>query len=185
LRAWVFRGLILIVVALIIVSWLAPWWTVSMSGDMFRDNCVVVYPYGIYTDLAEYVDYIAGYEMPVWFGPFMWTYLGIAILLLLFSMFARDKRIKIWKINGTLPSWIIGLVGFSYIVVVIAAVVTITLRAADFYHMKLLEPVKLSEHPIVWATGTLKFNYWLACALGPLLIILALLRNKITGKKYD
>jgi hypothetical protein len=149
---------------------------------MARENVVMVYPYALHTDLAEYVDYIAGADMPAWFEPFMWAYFGLVLASLLFSMFAKDKEIKIWKVKGTLPGYIIGVIGFSCIVVAIAAVVTISLRSADFYNMKLLGQVILSDHPYVYAQGTLEFNYWLFCATGPLLIILALFRDKIIGK---
>jgi len=33
-----------------------------------------------------------------------------------------------------------------------------------------------------WVDARLRFGYWLACGIGPFLIILALLRNKIIGK---
>jgi hypothetical protein len=182
LRTWIFRGLIVIATALLVISFLGPWWIVNVTGEMTMEAPVVVYPYGLQLDLGGYAGYIRGAEMPVWFTPIMWVYLGLVVLFLIFSLFAKESNLKIWKIRTTLPKFIICLVGISYVVVAIAAVTVISIRASDFFDMKLLGRVMISDHPIVYAVGTLQPYYWLACATGPLIIILSLLRNKIMGK---
>jgi hypothetical protein len=183
LRTWIFRGLVIIVAALIVVSWMGPWWTVDITGGVKLPEAVVVHPYGLTLDVAEFEGFVQGATMPGFFSPLMWTYFGLSILALIFSLFVKNKELKILKIRGSLSSWIIGIVGFSCIVVVIAAATMISIRAADYFDMKLLGTLEIYDHPITYATGTLEFSYWLACATGPLLIILALLRNKITGQK--
>jgi hypothetical protein len=178
----VFRGLVIIAAVLIVISWMGPWWTVDISGGVKLPNAVVVYPYGLTLDVAEFEGFVQGATMPDFFAPLMWTYFGLALLALIASLFVKDKKIKFMNITGSLPSWIIGVVGFSCIVVVVTAVIVISIRASDYFDMKLLGTLQIYDHPITYATGTLQLHYWLACITGPLLIMLALLRNKIIGK---
>ncbi len=182
MRTWIFRVLIIIAMGMLILSFFSPWWIVNVTGEMTMDSPVIVRPYGLELNLGGYAGYIRGAEMPVWFTPVMWVYFGMVILALIFSLFAKESNVKIWKIRTTLPKFIICLAGISYVVVVIAAVTVISIRASDFFNMKLLGKVLISDHPIVYAVGTLQPYYWLACATGPLIIILSLLRNKIIGK---
>jgi hypothetical protein len=142
LRTWIFRGLIVIVVALIIISWMGPWWTVEITGGVKLPEAVIVHPYGLTLDVAEFEGYVYGAEMPGFFGPLMWTYFCLSIVALIFSLFVKEKEIKIWKLRGALPSWIIGFVGFTCIVVVVTAVIMISIRASDYFDMKLLGHLK-------------------------------------------
>jgi hypothetical protein len=180
LRVWLFRFLVLVASGLMVVSWILPWW----RGDLSLVGAYVqIRPWGLETDLGAYATYIDSAFMPVWFAPVMWTYLGLCIAALLFSMFAKNKEIRIWKIKSTLPGFIIGLVGFSYIAIVITAVIFAAIRSGDFYGTHLIGKTGVdfkTEHFSV--NANLLIGYWLACGTGTLLAILALLRHKITGQ---
>ncbi len=182
-RAWLFRILIIIAASLMVWSWFMPWWSVNVP-DLNLDNAVVIHPWGLEQNLGSLAAYISGSSMPDWFAPIMWTYLGLCIAALLFSLFAGNKEINLWKIKTSLPAIITGLVGLSYIVVVLTAVIFASIRMGDFYNTNLIGSTKIEimeAHP-VYVYSNLRTGYWLACGAGPLLVVLSLLRNKITGK---
>jgi hypothetical protein len=113
----------------------------------------------------------------------MFSYLGIAVLALLASMFLKDKAVKVLKFNFTLPQLIILIVGISYIIVPVVAAIFAAVRTGDFWGMHLLGETHIVindlESDVV--AGFLP-GYYLAYAAGVLMVVLALLRNKITGK---
>ncbi len=182
LRVWIFRVLVLASGGLLLYSWLMPWWSFRIY-ELWTD-VAVIRPWGIEIDAPrDYLYLIAGSDMPGWFGPVMWTYLGIVIAALLFSLSARNKGFKLWRIRFRLPSFIIGFVGFSYIVVVVLAVIIAAIRTGDYFDMPLIGDyfIKISESEYSDTSASLLLGYWLACGVGPLLLVLALLRSKIIG----
>lgn len=181
-KIWLFRFLTLIGVGFIIVSWLLPWWNCQIE---MIDKWVRIHPWGLENNLGTYAGYIDAAQMPSWFGPLMWGYLGLAIAALLLSMFVKNKEVTFWKIKTTLPSILILIVGITYVIVAIVAAIFATIRLEDFAGMKLI-----GTYFIDWgypnqtdATGSLMLGYWLTYGAGIYCIILALLRNKITGLK--
>ena len=181
LRIWLFRFFILGVIALILVSWFLPWWICDIPTAQLW---VEVRPWGLEHNLGIYSSYIEGSAMPVWFAPFMWTYLGLVVVALLFSMFTKEKEIKLGKFNLSLPHVIIGLAGFSYIVVAIIAAVFISIRTGDFFGVKLIGHTVVDlTYPLIGdAYSKLLPGYWLVCSAGILCLLLAIFRKKITGK---
>lgn len=185
LRFWIFRVLVLAGAGFMLVTWFMPWWSAWVAE--IEVDAVIIHPWALESRVpTEYGYLLLGAEtaMPGWFAPFMFTYLGLCIAALLFSLFASQKRVGLGKFRLSLPQAIIGSVGLSYIVIVAAAVITIAMRAGDFYDAPLIGRIyvvaEFFESTVV--KTNLLFGYWLACAVGPLLIILAILRNKIIGK---
>ena len=180
-RVWLFRVLILAATGLMLLSWFMPWWS---TWIMRLNNLVQIRPWGLEHDLGVLAEYISGSEMPAFFAPAMWTYLGIGIAALLFSLWVKDRNVRLLRKNFNLPKFIIGLIGFSYIVVVVLAVIVAAIRTGDFFGLKLIGSthIDMGEPLITDADSGLLSGYWLACGVGPLLIVLALLRNKIIGK---
>ncbi len=183
-RVWFFRIAILVLIGLLLTSWFLPWWTCEI--EMLKCN-IWIHPWGLSHNLGVFAGYAHGADMPIWFAPIMWAYLSICVIALIASLFIKDKIIKLGKFSFKLPSLIIGLVGFSYIVVVVAAVIMAAIRTGDFYNTHLIgyTYVVLSEdtHMESAAYTSLLTGYWLACAVGPSLLILSLLREKIIGNK--
>lgn len=167
-----------------LLSWFMPWWSINVYE--IGENAAVIRPWGLETQLRESEQaLIAGAEMPGWFAPFTFTYLGIAMLALVFSLFAKDKQFKFGSIKFTLPSLLIGLVGLSYIVVVITMFVVATIRTGDYFggiNLIGYTYIDLGEPYVSGADAGLLWGYWLACVVGPLLVVLALVRNKIIGE---
>ena len=190
----IFRILILTAVGFMLLSWFMPWWSYDVQA--VTSNTVTIRPWGlenrltvrdVYNDIPDY--YMLGnlrchFVLPYWFAPVMWTYLGLCVTALLFSMFVKGKELKVWKIRSTLPSLILGSVGFSYIVIIVLSVFVAAMRTGDFFDLKLigLPHINLAEVQASIREAIPLPGYWLACAVGPLLIILALFRNKIVDK---
>lgn len=188
LRVWAFRGLVIIGLGLMLVSWFLPsgWWGCYVEIDILGiglKDAAVIHPYGLELNVGELLGYMGdAVNMPVWFTPFMWVYLGICIIALLFSLFLKNKEIKIGKIKSTLPSLIIGLVGFSLIIVVIAAFVVAYLKVGAFYGTQLWG----ETHIVVYGedgfvTAGLRLGYWLGWVAGIVILILGIFRSRILG----
>ena len=184
-RVWLFRVLILAVLALMIVSWFMPWWAADVVEIKWPAE-VQIHPWGLESaPLSSFAFAIAGSDMPVWFAPAMWAYFGLFIGLLLFSLFAKEKEVRLAKLKSTLPKVLIGGVGLSFILIVVTAAIVIAIRTGDFYGVKLIGTVDIvfSEFEVSDVVTGLNLGYWLACSVGPLLIVLALFRNKIIGQR--
>ncbi len=185
-RAWLFRVLVLASGGLLLYSWLIPWWSARIMEVGGKDH-IVIYPFGLQVNLEgvhSFID-VAANDLPAWVTPFMWAYVGIAIAALLYSLFAQDKEIRVWKVRFTLPSLTIGIVGFSYIVVAVIMVIIASIKTGDL-GVELIGTVITDEYDeiegYVNVRSGLVLGYWLAYVAGTLLILLALLRNKIIGK---
>jgi hypothetical protein len=182
IRVWLFRLLVIIAAGLMVLTWLQPWYIAYAYGFFEVPNGVIIHPWGLELNLGEYVGYARGADMPGWFAPFMWSYLGICLLALLYSAFWGRKEIKIGKKTLTLSSLLIGLVGISYIIAAILAVIIAAIRTGDYFDMKLLQPSMIQVYPEVWVKGDLMWGYYLIYGFGILCILIALLRKKIIGE---
>jgi hypothetical protein len=185
-RAWLFRGLLIVVAGLMVASWFMPWWSCWITSG-YAQGYVWIHPWGLANNLVGgWEDYLSGSEMPAWFAPFMWAYLVICIALLLFSLVAREKAFRFGKFRLSLPQLLIGGVGLSYIVVVITAVIFAAIRTREFFGLHLIGHTHISVDPEHGGVGDayagLQLGYWLAWAVGALCIVLGLLRDKIIGK---
>jgi hypothetical protein len=181
-RLWLFRVLVMVAAGLLLLSWFLPWWAANVS-QLGTQNHVIIHPWYLEIDMQVYYYIAQGSDMPGWFAPVMWAYLGLAIAALLIGAWIKDKSLGLLGRRLNLSRWLVGFIGFSYIVVVILAVIVAAIRTGDF-GLNLLKGTYISfgGYEQSWVTSRLLFGYWLACGVGPLLIVLALLRNKIIGK---
>ena len=184
-RSWLFRVLTIAGGGLLVYTWFQPWWAAYLEA--LQENGVTIFPYKmvIAGTLRDYPQWITGAEMPAWFFPLMWVYLAVMLGVISFSMFVTDEdRIRLGKINLSLPKAMLGFAGLAYIIYVVVFVIVISIRAPAFYGVQLMGNVFISmnEHTESYVITTLQQGYWLACVVGPLLVVLAMLRSKIIGK---
>ena len=180
-RVWFFRGLVILNAGLMLLSWFMPWWRCEVEALNLK-NGVVIHPYGLFLDLGV-KNYLQWATMPDYFTPLMWAYLGLVIVALLVGAWLINKNVKLFSRELNLSRWLIGIAGFSYIVVVICAVIIATIRAAEVGVPLLGRSfVAMGSMSVSWIEGHIMLGFWLACAAGLLFIVLALLRNKIIGK---
>lgn len=183
-RFWLFRGLVIAAIGLMLLSWFMPWWSADIE-DLLINNAVVIHPWGLENNMGDYAYYLKGAEMPSFFAPLMWLYLGLAISALLVGAWIKDKNTRLFRREFNLSKLIIGVVGFSYIAAVVLAVVIAAIRTGELGDLHLLGRTFVSietTYKESWIAARLLSGYWLACGVGPLLVILALLRNRIIGK---
>jgi hypothetical protein len=181
---WIFRGLTLVGAAVFLYTWFQPWWVAYI--EELQQNGVVIYPYAmnIAGDLLDYPEWIIGYEMPVWFFPAMWVFLAICIFSLVASLFFKNEWFAMGKRRIGLAQFLVGLAGFGYTVFVIVFPIVVALRAPEFGGVQLQGNVFISmdEHTESYVVSTLQAGYWIACFVGPGLLILSALHKKLVGK---
>jgi hypothetical protein len=180
-KAWVFRGLVLIAIAGFIVSWLLKWWSAYVVY-LKLDDAVVIHPWGLeYGNLGTFAGYLEGADMPGFFAPVMWTYLGLCLAGLLFTLFIKNKSVKIGKFTFSLPGLIIFIAGASYAVVAIVAIIFASIRCQDFYGMRLIGTtyIYIQDHVESDMTAGMGIGYWLAWATSIYCLLLAWLRRKL------
>jgi hypothetical protein len=188
IRPWIFRLLVLIGGALFVYAWFQPWWTAFVQ--MLDTNAVVIYVHQFVADAGDHPEWLMGAEdeMPAWFFTFMWVYFGAVILALLASLFVSDKKgISLGKFRISLPTAIVTAVGISMVVVCIAAVLTIAMKAGNYYDAPLQGTIfisfaQINESYESWVDTGFQPGFWIACAAGPVLLIAAALRRLIVGK---
>lgn len=183
-RVWLFRVLVLVAAGLFLVSWLIPWWRSNIQEvGLF----VQIRPWGLEHNLGYYMQYMGDDpSMPAFFTPLMWLYLALAMAALLFSMFVEGRTVRLGTFELSLPQVLIAGVGLSYIFVAVVFVIYAYMRMAALDIMFVgtsyivIEDFGLGAEAI----SDLEPGFWLACAVGPLCVVLALLRNIIIGSKH-
>jgi hypothetical protein len=144
-------------------------------------------PWGLGTNLPiDYRPYYNSWLMPDWWAPFAWSLFGVFIILLVFSLFARERQLNILgKIKMVLPQFLVLAAGLLYVVTLVACVVVTYIRTQDFTRgFKLVGDTFISLGGALEGTMHAQFEagYWLACGVAVLLVVLALFRNRIVGK---
>jgi hypothetical protein len=181
-RVWLFRGLVIVAAGLMLLSWFMPWWSADSSGDLELKNAVIIHPYGLEQNMGEFAVYIAGSEMPAWFAPVAWTFLGICIAALLLAAWIENKDVRLIGRNVNLSKLLVGVVGFLYIFAAVLAVIVAAIRTAD-YGLTLQGHTDFERGPArIGVDASAQFGYILAYGVGLLCIALAFLREKIVGQ---
>jgi hypothetical protein len=185
-RVWLFRGLVVVAIGLMLLSWFRPWWICTVDAIyMLNQGFIKIRPWGLEHNLGSFAGYITGSDMPVWFAPFMWLYLGICIAALLYAAWIKNKVIRLIGRNFNLSKLIIGAVGISYILVAVTAFVYAKIQTAEF-GVNFLGYTYFQVDPHAGGYGdlnaSLQWGYWLTYGVGLILIALALLRDNILGK---
>jgi hypothetical protein len=186
-RLSIFGVLTLGVTGLFLYSWSQPWWSAYIVA--LKEYGVSIFPHAMIIGgtLQDYPQWLVGAEMPSWFFPAMWVYLAFCMGAVVFSLFVFQDRIRLGKLKLSLPSAVVGAVGLSYIVFVLVFVIVVAVRAPQFYGASVQGSVfvHMAEHEgnaESYVETGLQLGYWLACAAGALLLVLALLRDKIVGE---
>lgn len=185
-RAWIFRGLVLVATGWLLYSWFMPLWGLDIA--QLRPDAVLVRPWGEELFLGPDVPNVRIPTMPDVFAPLMWTYLGICVVLLLSSLLVREKAFGLGRLRLSLPQAIIGGVGFVHLIFAAVTAIMITIKLGQFQLSGVTTPLQgtvvldLGYPYVSEATSSLRLGYWLAWGVGTFLIVLALLRNKIIGR---
>jgi hypothetical protein len=186
-RGWIFGILTLAGAGAFLYTWFQPWWTANIIA--LKENGITIFPYAMVIGgtLKDFPQWLVGAQMPGWFFRVMWVYLAASMAALLISLFVGKEMVSLGKSTISLQKLLVGLVGLSYIVIVVGCAIVIAIRAPQFYGASLQGTVfvHMAEHEgnaESYVETRLQLGYWLACGVGPLLVVLALLHDKIMGK---
>lgn len=180
------RFLVIAAIGLMVVSWLLPWWSADILA--LGKDILVIHPYGLEHHLGGIVDILpeGATDMPAFFAPLIWIYFGICIAILLYTLLMKYKEVQIYRFRFKLNKLLIGVVGFSYIIVAVLAIIIATIRTSEL-NMPLLgyNVVSLGWVYETAVDSSLQFGYYLAYGVGLILLVIALLYNKILGKSIQ
>lgn len=184
-RVWIFRGLVVAGIALILVSWFSVWWRADIL--MWQDRFAQIRPYALEMD-PFIKGYMPGARLPDWMPPFVWTFFAGIMLCMVVGMFAPAKLLGIWKIKFTLPTWLIAGVGVAFIVCAVVMAVYASIEMANvFPGMQLvgLQTLEIDAETHSFSNVDARFlpGYYLAYVAGLYSIVLGLLSDKIKGVK--
>jgi hypothetical protein len=173
-RVWLYRGIVALAIILMIVSFAMPWWSVHISEVPFKD-AVTIYGYGFRHNLVELRTYVVEDETPLYQTILAWVYVALSAALILFSTWLKG-------IKGQL---LLGCIGIFYIAYAVVAIFVVTAgRIADF-NISLSGSSSMIYHyvidVVVGYNAGLRLGYYLAYAAGGMCLLLALIRNFITG----
>ncbi len=195
-RAWIFRFLILIGIAGLVVSFaVLPWWSLKIDMVAGIEWPLSIHPYGL--DNSQIWELMKSLpmggkegEMPVWFTEVMWVYFSLAFLALLAAIWFsfKNKQIGLFGKKFSLTSFLLFGVGVSYIVVIVAFVLVASMKLEAVGIQFLGETFVDLGHYAVWSVstttfGALRFGTYLTAATAVFLLILAFLRPLIVGKQ--
>ena len=182
-RVWLFRVLVVAAAGVMLVSWFLPWWTIDI--EQLGSDIIQIHPWGLETDqrLGGF-EILLGDPLPAWFAPFMWAYLGLCMIALLVGLWVQGKELGIGKFKIKLSQLLIGGVGASYIVVGVVAAIYASMRLASPYEVPLQGRtlIDLGDPLITYVDTSLLPGYYLIYVSAVLLIVLAVLRDRITGE---
>jgi hypothetical protein len=183
-KIWMFRFLVVIPAAIMLVSWFLPWWTIDIEG--FADKAAQIRPWGLELcgQMGGFAILMKGTEMPSWFGAFMWVFLGLCMLALVVGLFTRGKEFGFGKLKFSLSQILIGGVGIAYIVCGIVAAVYAGMRMKSTFDVPLQGRafIDMGDPLIAYVDTYLLPGYYLIFIAGFLFLVLAILRDKITGE---
>lgn len=185
-RIWIFRGLVLAATALLLYSWFQPLWGLDIK--LLRADAVLVYAWGEEVNVGTWAQQFKLPTMPAFFQPLMWAYLAIIVLLLLFSLFAPERKIGIGKLRMSLPRAIIGIVALVHLIFVVMVPIMISMKLNQFQLAGVYTPLQgtvtynLGEPYISEAVSSLRPGYYLHWVVAVSLLVLFLLRNVLVGK---
>jgi hypothetical protein len=182
-KLWLYRVFIAAGGGVLLVSWFLPWWTIDIAE--LGPDLVQIRPWGLAVSdrLGSFDILIKGAAMPDWFAPAMFVYLGLCIIALVVGLFVGGKALGFGKLKLKLSQILVGGVGVSYIVAGIVMAVYASMRLTSFYNTPLQgrSYVDLGDMH-TYITSSLLPGYYLIYVAGFLLVVLALLRGKITGE---
>ena len=175
---WIFRLLVVAGAAFMLYTWFQPWWTADVAV-IKGENDMVLHPWGV--EVVKQVRMntdVSQYEMPAFFAPFMWAYLGVCMLALAASLFVK-RRIQIGKFSVPVAVLLIAFVGLSYMAALGIAYGVGVLRSgwagANFIGKStIIEPQSDAKIKMV---SDLEIGYWLAIPSGGVLTFLQLVRG--------
>jgi len=175
--AWIFRILLVAAGAFMVYSWFQPWWSADIAVFPGTDD-LVLHPWGIETiPQVRVAADPALYQMPGFFGPFVWTYFTVAMLALLAALFV-NVQIPLGRVRLPLAALLIIAVGLSYALAPTIAYYIGDMRASGM-DMKFIGRSRYTDptsNRKVQMVSELRDGFWYAYYAAGALVVLGLVR---------
>ena len=190
IRIWIWRLLILIGLGGVVFSLTHMWWSADLEALRIYD-AVIIKPWALdLSNVIDYKEYFAGAEdaLPAIFEPGMWLYTGLLILCLVVGLIFNKKNIHLFGRNFNLSRWLVGIGGFSYIVVFVSFYLVASAKSAAFGLPSLVGRYYLSAGTGAessWVNAELQIGSMVALGTGIFLLIIAIIRPLITGRNKE
>jgi len=180
-RVWIFRFLVLVAAVLLLVSWFQPWWAIDIEG--FGENMVQIRPWGLEMEqrMGGFAIFLKGADMPAWFAPSMWVFLGLCMLALLVGAFVKSINLRLGKIKMSLSQFLVGGVGLAYLAAGIVMAVYASTRMKAMMDVPLVGTaiIDLGDPLIANVYSRLTPGYYLIYVVAIMLLLTAIFRDKI------
>lgn len=174
---WIFRALLVAGAAFMVYTWFQPWWSADIAV-IKGPNDMVLHPWGVeaVSQVRNNTD-TSQFDMPGFFAPFMWVYLGVCMLALAAALFI-NRRFKLGPINLPIAMLLIAFVGLSYMSALGIAYGIGTLRSgwagANFIGKSSILQAETGTK--IKMVSQLELGFWLSLGAGGFLTLLALVR---------
>ncbi len=183
-RKWLFVLLVLVGAALMFAGWFMPWWTIDVEG--FATDVVQIRPWGlcICEQMGDFAILMKGAELPAFFAPFMWSFLGLCVVALLVGIVIKEASVKIGKLTLKWSQILVGGVGLAYIVMAIVAAVFASYRMGTAFGAPLQGRafIDMGDPLIAYVDTRLLPGYYVLYAAGLTLLLVGIFRDKIINK---
>jgi hypothetical protein len=170
-RIWLYRVVVATAVMLMLFSFSMPWWTSDASTPQGTFS-IKIFGYGLRHNMIALRQYIATDETPPYRTMLAWGYVAICAALAFLSTWFKGVR----------GSLLLGILGFSYLAYSLAAIFIVVSNRLEKFDILLIGKTAAGIYGQMGInfTSSLSNGFWLACASGGLLIILALVKDWMT-----
>jgi hypothetical protein len=174
IRTWLFRILVALSAALIVISFTMPWWKTDAVAGGGGGFFIKIYGYGLRHNMVKLAQYVAADITPVYQTVLAWVYVAGSAGLALFSAWLKGLKGRL----------LLGGVGLAYIAyALIAMYARIAKRLVEFNialqgtsSSGMYRQVNIVFHS---AIGT---GFYMALCAGGALAFLAIFQSVITGR---
>ena len=173
-RAWVFRLLVLAVSAVMVASFVKPWWTChlhTLGLDQSVGKDLEIFAWGFRPDVNVLKEYLTTDITPLRMVRLAWAYLVVSVVLAMGSTWVKGARGR----------WLLALVGLIHIAYAVAGILWIKQRTWERFHILYQGYTYIPEAAGINVDARVLLGYYLAPISGALYVLLALFRSLITG----
>jgi hypothetical protein len=183
-RVLIFRLLLLLIIGAMFVSFFFPWWAVDIyvptyEGMPNRPSRVEILGYGLRHNMEELRPYVMDDETPMVQSTLAWVFMGVCALTAILSTAIKYK----WR------AWTIGLPGVAYLCYALVAIFIVVQNRAEEFGIALtgISGTTYTEgaEVSIGFSANLLWGFYLACASGIFMLIMASLSNIFNPASID
>ncbi len=160
INQWVSLSLILIACALMLVSFIRPWWV----GTFIGGGSVEIYGWGLRHNLVDLANYVVEHVTPTWQIVLAWIYVGASIILAISSHWIKKR----WG------SALLGIIGSGLIAYAVVAMRTVVEPRLETFQIPLQGFSMIAG--MIGINTEIQSGYYFSFIAGGVMVVLALWR---------